>query len=124
MAALLLTTCFASAQSQDSTQPAASPCASPAAEISRISRPTGVLRADPNANDTAGQKIAADVEQACANLSAPAAMRQVRLKISDNNIIVSGVVPTRFDEQQLLNIVAANADGRTVFNRLVIGNRD
>ncbi len=92
----------------------------PAAEISRVQRPTGVLRADPFANDTAQQKIAGDVARACLSLSSPTAARQVRLKIGDNNIIVSGAVPTESDAQQLLNIMAANADGRTVFNRLEV----
>lgn len=95
-------------------------CPLPAAEISNISRPTGVLRADPNANDTASQKIASDVGRACSTFSTEAAARQVRLKISDNNIIVSGVVPTAADGQQLVDIVVANADGRTVFNRLEV----
>jgi hypothetical protein len=87
-------------------------------EISRITRPTGVLRADPNANDTATQKIKADVQQSCSSLSEPSALRQVRITISDNHIVVSGTVPTDADEQLLIAIATANADGRTVFNRL------
>ena len=106
--------CFCFAQN------AASNCSAPTAEISNISRPTGVLRADPNANDTAGRKIASDAAQACPTLSDPAALRQVRMKISDNNIIVSGTVPTDVDEQQIIQIISANADGRTVFNRLEV----
>jgi len=114
LAALAISTCFAFGQN------AASTCSAPTTEVSNLSRPTGVLRADPNANNTASQKIATDTEQVCANLSSPAALRQVRMKISDNNIIVSGTVPTESDAEQLLAIVAANADGRTVFNRLEI----
>ena len=42
------------------------------------------------------------------------------MKISDNNIILSGSVPTESDEQRLIAIVINNADGRTVFNRLEV----
>ncbi len=101
-------------------QDATSKCSGPTTEISRVSRPTGVLRADPNANNTASQKIATDAAMACPNLSHPAALRQVHVKISDNNIIATGTVPTESDEQQFIAIVAANADGRTVFNRLEV----
>src|SRR5512140_3492401 len=111
---LVIAPCLASAQNTSSS------CSLPATEISRISRPTGVLRADPNANETASQKIAADVGQACANLSSPTALSQAQMKISDNNIIVSGTVPSESDGQQLVNLVTANADGRTVFNRLEV----
>jgi len=111
---LVIATGVASAQNATST------CSPPAAEISRISRPTGVLRADPNANDTASQKIASDVARACSTFSTSTAAAQAHLKISDNNIIVSGVVPTGADGQQLIDIVVANADGRTVFNRLEV----
>ena len=111
---LALSSCFVSAQNS------ASGCSLPTAEISHISRPTGVLRADPNANDTASQKIAADVVRVCVNLSSPAAAQQVRMQISDNHIILSGAVPTAADGQQLVDIAVANADGRTVFNRLEV----
>jgi hypothetical protein len=107
-----ISSCFVSAQNTG--------CSLPTAEISHVSRPTGVLRADPNANDTASQKIAADVARTCTNLSSPTAAQQVRLKISDNNIIVSGAVPTASDGQQLVDIAVANADGRTVFNRIEV----
>ena len=92
----------------------------PATEISRISRPTGVLRADPNANDTASQKILADVGQACANLSNPAALAQAHIKIGDNYIILSGTAPSESDAEQLVTVATLNADGRTVFNRLEV----
>ena len=111
---LALTSCFGSAQNT------AAGCSLPTAEISNIARPTGVLRADPNANDTASQKIAADVARACVNLSSPAAAQHVRMQISDNHIIVIGAVPTAADGQQLVDIAVANADGRTVFNRLEV----
>ena len=111
---LVLSSCFLSAQNSNSG------CSLPAAEISHISRPTGVLRADPNANETASQKIAADVVRVCTGLSSPAAAQNVRLKISDNNIILSGAVSTASDGQQLVDIAVANADGRTVFNRIEV----
>jgi hypothetical protein len=95
-------------------------CSLPQAEISRISRPTGVLRADPDANNTASLKIAADVQRACPGFSDRTALQQVRIKIADNNIILTGPVPTTADEQALLEIAGANADGRTVFNRLAV----
>jgi len=120
---LAIGTCIASAQNQPLDAPQKPGCAAPAAEISNIPRPTGVLRADRNANDTASNRIAADVEQACPNFSDPAAARQVRIKISDNNIILSGTVPTEADEQILVTLVSNNADGRTVFNRLEIATR-
>lgn len=101
-------------------QSSASSCSKPRTEISNVSRPTGVLRADPNANDTAGQKIATDTAMACRSLSDPSAFGLVHLKISDNNIILSGAVPTESDAEQLMAIVTANADGRTVFNRLEV----
>jgi hypothetical protein len=113
VAALTITSCFAFTQNTPA-------CTGPTAEISHLTRPTGVLRADPNANDTASQKIATDIEQACPNLSTPSALRQVRMKISDNNIILTGAVPTEADAEQLVTIVTANADGRTVFNRLEV----
>ncbi len=90
------------------------------AEISHVSRPTGVLRADPNANDTASQKIATDSAAVCRSLSDPLAFGQVHVKISDNNIILTGTVPTESDEEQLIAIVSNNADGRTLFNRLEV----
>lgn len=95
-------------------------CSLPKTEISSISRPTGVLRADPDANNTASQKIAADVQRACPGLSDRTAYQQVHIKIADNNIILAGSVPTAADEQALLDIAATNADGRTVFNRLEV----
>ena len=101
-------------------QTAASSCSVPTAEISRVSRPTGVLRADPNANDTASQKIASDSTTVCGNLSDPSAFGHVHMKISDNNIILAGTVPTESDEEQLVAIVSNNADGRTIFNRLEV----
>lgn len=101
-------------------QSATSSCSIPTVEISRISRPTGVLRADPNANDTASQKIATDSATVCRNLSDPSAFGQVHMKISDNNIILTGTVPNESDEEQLIAIVSANADGRTVFNRMEV----
>ncbi len=103
-------------------QDASLKCSNPTAEISRISRPTGVLRADPNANDTASRKIASDVSAACPSLSDPSAFRLVRMQISDNHIVLNGTVPTESDEEQLIAIVTANADGRTVFNRLAVAN--
>ena len=109
-----LTSCFVSAQNT------VAGCSLPTAEISNIVRPTGVLRADPNANDTASLKIAADVARACVNLSSPSAAQHVRMQISDNHIIVIGAVPTAADGQQLVDIAVANADGRTVFNRLEV----
>jgi hypothetical protein len=111
---LAFTTTFASAQNTGST------CSLPTAEISHISRPTGVLRADPDANQTASQKIVSDVARACSAFSTATAAAQVRLAISDNNIIVTGAVPTGADGQQLIDIIVANADGRTVFNRLEV----
>ena len=111
---LVLSSCFVSAQNTNSG------CSLPTAEISNISRPTGVLRADPSANETASQKIAADVVRVCTGLSSPAAMQQARMKISDNNIILGGAVPTAADGQQLVDIAVANADGRTVFNRIEV----
>jgi hypothetical protein len=122
LSALAIGTCAASAQNQALDQPQKPGCAAPTAEISRISRPTGVLRADPNANDTASQKIASDIGQACPDLSDPQAARQVRIKMSDNNIILIGAVPTQQDEQVLLKVIGDNADGRTVFNRLEIAS--
>ena len=120
LSALTLGTSGASAQNQSFDHPQKRGCAAPTAEISNIQRPTGVLRADPNANDTASRQIANDVASACQNFSTPTAASQARLKISDNNIIVSGSVPTAADEQQLLYIIGERADGRTVFNRLEI----
>lgn len=114
LAFLAISSCFAFGQTS------ASSCSNITAEISNTSRPTGVLRADPEANETASQKIASDAAGACANLSQPSAFRQVRMKISDNNIILSGSVPTESDEQRLIAIVINNADGRTVFNRLEV----
>lgn len=109
-----ISACFAFAQDT------ASNCSLPKAEISNISRPTGVLRADPNANETAGKKIASDAAVACRDLSDPAALVHVRMKISDNNIIVSGAIPTEADREQIIAIISANADGRAVFNRLEV----
>ena len=101
-------------------QSVSSACSLPTSEISTLSRPTGVLRADPKANDTASQKIAADIQRVCPSLSDRFALQQVHIRIADNNIILTGAVPTTADEQALLEIAAANADGRTVFNRLVV----
>ena len=111
---IAISSCFAFGQN------AAANCSGPTVVISRTSRPTGVLRADPNANDAATQQILTDVAQACSKLSSPTAVHQVHLKISDNNIIVTGTVPTEDDEQQIIAIIIANADGRTVFNRLEV----
>src|SRR5689334_10961015 len=108
LAVFVLTSSLSFAQAADST------CALPKAEISHISRPTGVLRADVHANDTTSQKIAADVQRACPGLSDRLALQQVQIRIADNNIILTGPVPTAGDEQALLEIAAANADGRSV----------
>ena len=117
--ALLVLASFLTITAVAGAQDAAS-CSRPMREISRVTRPTGVLRADPNANDTASQKIAADVDRACPSLSDASAFRQVRMTISDNHIIVAGTVPTQSDAQSLIDIAVANADGRTVFNRLEV----
>ena len=124
LSALTLGTCATSAQNQPLDVPQKPACAAPKADISSISRPTGVLRADPNANETASSRIASDVATACQSLSSPEAARNVRLQISDNHIILVGVVPTEADEQVLLTLVSNNADGRTVFDRLEVTTRE
>ena len=111
---LAISSCFAVGQDSSSK------CSAPSAEISNVSRPTGVLRADPNANDTAGKKIATDAAAVCRGLSDPTALGRVRMTISDNNIIITGTVPSEADEEQIIAIVINNADGRTVFNRLEV----
>jgi len=100
----------------------ASRCALGGSDIERGSGTSGVLRADPAANDTANGKIASDLQRECNVFSAPSALQSVRLRIADNNIIVTGQVAADSDELQLLRIVQANADGRTVFNRLQIAS--
>jgi hypothetical protein len=100
----------------------ASQCALGGSDIERGSRTSGVLRADPAANDTANGKIASDLQRECSVFSAPSALQSVRLRIADNNIIVTGQVAADSDELQLLRIVHANADGRTVFNRLQVAS--
>jgi len=95
-------------------------CALAGSDITRESQTSGVLRADPVANDTTNEKIASDLERDCALFTEPSALQRVRLRIADNNIIVSGDVATERDEHLLLRIVQANADGRTVFNRLQV----
>jgi len=115
---LLIATSWAAPLQSDRDPGDVPGCAKPVAEIDRVERPTGVLRADRFANDTAQQRIADDVERACQSFSRPDATRGARLQISDNHIIVNGVVPSDRDEQVVLNIVGVNADGRAVFNRL------
>lgn len=82
-----------------------------------ISRRTGSLRSDGQSAEEVLSEFQRAIKERCARFSAQA-LRQVSVSVGENYIVISGTVPSEGDEEQLISIAVANADGRTVFNRL------
>jgi hypothetical protein len=79
---------------------------------------TGSLRSDGHSATEVLAKLQSTIQQECASFSAPDALRQVKISVGENHIVISGTVPSETDEERLLSIAQAYADGRTVFNKL------
>jgi osmotically-inducible protein OsmY len=75
----------------------------------------GNMHANPHASEQAER----DIRSA---LQSNEALAGVNAQVGDNNVILSGSVPSDNAEEQALSITQAHAAGRTVFNRMTVAS--
>ncbi|HYH00898.1 MAG TPA: hypothetical protein VD837_17350 [Terriglobales bacterium] len=87
-------------------------------EVVRTHNDHGALRATPDAELEAQKAIQNDLRRNLNRFRDAQALQKVRIKISENHIVVSGPELAEIDAGTILSIAQTHADGRTIFNRL------